>query len=104
MFLEHVTEEFGHMNLRGENDDTARYDIPVIWFIAHNVTYDISFLWKHLERLNTVENSTTVICGSAFYHIENHHTENCLNADLVMWMTCRDLKDLNVKIKIFGRM
>jgi hypothetical protein len=94
-----MTERFGKMNLRGSNDSTERYDIPVIRFIAHNVTYDLSFLWTHLERLNTVENSTNVICGSAFYHIENHHIEKCINADLVMWMANCDIKDLTKKDK-----
>ena len=54
--------------------------------LAHNITYDLSFLWNHLARLNTVERGTSVVCGSCFYYKFGTELKAGSNKHLAQWM------------------
>lgn len=55
--LEIICEELG------QPEDES--DVPVIEMIAHNVTYDFSFIAQYLSNINTVEKGSNVMGGSA---------------------------------------
>ena len=55
-FLESICEKYG----AEEGDKT-----PTVRFLAHNITYDISFLWPHLTRSKYIERGTSIVCGTA---------------------------------------
>ena len=63
--------------------------------LAHNITYDLSFLWSLLARVKTIEKqNTSVVCGSAYYYRFGSERgndpratrKNCPNGDLARWM------------------
>ena len=63
-FLDAIADKHG----KAKQPDDPHFKPPVVKLLAHNITYDLSFLWNHLARLNTVERGTSVVCGSAFYY------------------------------------
>ena len=56
-------------------------DATIAFCKAHNITYDLSFLWNHLARLNTVERGTSVVCGSCFYYKFGTELNKCAKAN-----------------------
>lgn len=72
-------------------DKADSNDVPVIRLLAHNVTYDLSFLFQYLSRSNYIERGTSIVCGRARYYRFGHEREegtrkNFPNGDLVTWM------------------
>lgn len=64
-FLDEICEKYGWE----KGGDEENFKPPIVKLLAHNITYDLSFLWEHLARVNTIEKSnTSVVCGSACYY------------------------------------
>ena len=70
------------------NSDTQleKLKAPVIKLRAHNITYDASFLFPHLRRINTIERGTSIVCGSARYYCCTGEATNGCNGELREWM------------------
>ena len=89
-FLDFIVEKYGcEVSASGEQLDSN--NVPVIRLLAHNVTYDLSFLWQYLTRSNYIERGSSIVCGRARYIRFGHEREegtrkNCPNGDLVNWM------------------
>ena len=91
-FLDDICEKYGRE--KGIDSDEKKFKPPVVKLLAHNITYDLSFLWPYLTRVKTVEKCVSVVCGSAYYYrfgSERTHDSRALsksrpNADLVNWM------------------
>ncbi|KAL1503979.1 hypothetical protein AB1Y20_010395 [Prymnesium parvum] len=66
--------------------DWGEFNPPVIKLMAHNATYDYSFLFKHLRRVKFLEKGTSLICGTALVSNEYMRTTESPNAQLVRWM------------------
>ena len=85
--LDKLTERYGVEM----GPDDKNIEVPVIRMLAHNATYDLSFLWAHLTRSNYIERGTSVVCGSA-RHISFGSTRSsesgrkCPNGEVVKWM------------------
>jgi hypothetical protein len=45
------------------------FDPPVVKILAHNHTYDLSFILPHVSRINTVERGMDIVCGSCLYRL-----------------------------------
>jgi hypothetical protein len=58
--------------------------------LAHNITYDVAFLFQHLSRINFVERGTNIICGSARYYCNEGEAVTGSNRMLLDWMRERD--------------
>jgi hypothetical protein len=87
--LDFLVEKYGCEVSPGEQVDSN--DVPVIRMLAHNVTYDMSFLWQYLTRSNYIERGSSIVCGRARYirfgnEREEGTRKNCPNGDLVSWM------------------
>ncbi len=50
-----------------EEEDETWYP-PEVKILAHNITYDLSFVLEHLCRLNIIEKGVSVVCGSGIYY------------------------------------
>eukprot|EP00965_Chrysotila_dentata_P148346 4897771-Pleurochrysis_carterae.AAC.1 len=46
-------------------EDEATTCIPTITLYAHNITYDLSFIFKHLRRVEFIERGSSLVCGTA---------------------------------------
>lgn len=70
------------------NGDTSleKLKAPVIKLRAHNITYDASFLFPHLRRIQTIERGTSIVCGSARYYCKTGEATNGCNGELREWM------------------
>lgn len=89
-FLDDLVERYG-VEMSPEDAIEPEY-IPTIRLLAHNVTYDLSFLFQYLSRSEYIERGTSVVCGKAKYVRFGHERsdgtrKNRPNADLVNWMT-----------------
>ena len=89
-FLDDLVEKYG-VEMSPEDAIEPEY-IPTIRLLAHNVTYDLSFLFQYLSRSEYIERGTSVVCGKAKYVRFGHERSNGTrknrpNADLVNWMT-----------------
>ena len=87
--LDHLVEKYGCEISPYDGADSN--DVPVIQLLAHNVTYDLSFLFQYLTRSNYIERGTSIVCGRARYIRFGHERDegtrkNCPNQDLVNWM------------------
>lgn len=67
-FLDDLAARYGRTKRKNEVD----YKPPVVKLLAHNITYDLSFLLPECKRLNLVEQITSVICGCGYYFDEHH--------------------------------
>ena len=65
-FLDELCERYGEE--RGPDSKKKGWKVPVVNLYAHNITYDLSFLWQHLARIKTIGQGTSVICGSSTYY------------------------------------
>ena len=81
-FLDAIADKHG----KAKQPDDPHFKPPVVKLLAHNITYDLSFLWNHLARLNTVERGTSVVCGSAFYYKFGTELKSGPNKHLAEWM------------------
>ena len=81
-FLDDIAEKHG----KAKQLDDPDFKPPVVKLLAHNITYDLSFLWNHLARLNTVERGTSVVCGSCFYYKFGTELKAGPNKHLAEWM------------------
>ncbi len=87
--LDDLVERYGCEVSPGEQLNSN--DVPVIRMLAHNVTYDLSFLWQYLYRSNYIERGSSIVCGRARYvrfgnEREEGTRKNFPNGDLVCWM------------------
>ena len=65
LFLEHINEKHGEL----KKSTDAGFDPPTVKILAHNISYDLSFLWKHLARFNTCEKTPgNVVSGTGYYY------------------------------------
>ena len=88
--LDFLVEKYG-CEVAPCGDQLDSNNVPVIRLLAHNVTYDLSFLWQYLTRSNYIERGSSVVCGRARYirfgsEREEGTRKNCPNGDLVRWM------------------
>ncbi|KAL1507375.1 hypothetical protein AB1Y20_008226 [Prymnesium parvum] len=67
--------------------DWGKFKPPVIKLMAHNATYDYSFLFEHLRRVKFLEKGTSLICGTALVSNECMRVTESPNAQIVRWMT-----------------
>jgi hypothetical protein len=90
-FLDDICEKYG----KEKGSDCEKFKPPIVRLLAHNITYDLSFLWQHLARVKTIEKpNTSVVCGSAYYYRFGSERgddpratrKNCPNGDLTQWM------------------
>eukprot|EP00965_Chrysotila_dentata_P134694 4455351-Pleurochrysis_carterae.AAC.1 len=49
-------------------EDEATTSIPTVTLYAHNITYDLSFLFQHLKRVEFLERGSSLVCGTARYY------------------------------------
>lgn len=63
--IEEVEEEGGE-----EGGEEEEEEIPTVVLLAHNVTYDFSFLCESLYSVVLIERGTNIICGSAMYRVK----------------------------------
>ena len=89
--LDEMCEKYG----KEKCSDCEKFKPPIVRLLAHNITYDLSFLWQHLARVKTIEKpNTSVVCGSAYYYRFGSERgddpratrKNCPNGDLTQWM------------------
>ena len=91
-FLDEICEKYGRE--RGGDREEKKFKPPIVRLLAHNITYDLSFLWSLLARVRTIEKGTSVVCGSAYYYRFGSERgddpratrKNCPNGDLTKWM------------------
>ena len=89
-FLDEICEKYGEE----KSQDGDAFKPPIVRLLAHNITYDLSFLWSLLARVKTIEKGTSVVCGSARYYRFGSERgddpratrKNCPNGDLTKWM------------------
>ena len=89
-FLDEICEKYG----REKGSEEKKFMPPIVRLLAHNITYDLSFLWSLLARVKTIEKGTSVVCGSAYYYRFGSERgddpratrKNCPNGDLTQWM------------------
>eukprot|EP00965_Chrysotila_dentata_P013973 463731-Pleurochrysis_carterae.AAC.3 len=67
--------------------------IPSITIYAHNVTYDLSFIFKHLKRIDFVERGSSVVCGTARYY--RMDGVQCGGSNHNLYLYLRDYLELN---------
>ena len=65
-FLDTLCERYGAE--KSPDIDEKEFKPPVVRLLAHNITYDLSFIWPLLTRVETIEKGTSVVCGSALYY------------------------------------
>jgi len=65
-FLNHLAKSYG---VPMKRDKIKMDSIPKVKILAHNHTYDLSFIIPHLTRLTTIERSTNIITGSGMYSL-----------------------------------
>ena len=101
--LDHLVEEYGVLIDPDAEEDE---EIPVIKLLAHNVTYDLSFIWQYLTRSKYVERGTSVVCGGARYiRFGNERSEfsNGYNFDKVVDIRFQDTyKMISMGLSEFG--
>ena len=91
-FLDDLCEKYGRE--KGLDCEEKEFKPPIVRLLAHNITYDLSFLWSLLARVKTIEKGTSVVCGSAYYYRFGSERgddpratrKNCPNGDLTQWM------------------
>ena len=91
-FLDEICEKYGRE--KGSDCEEKKFKPPIVRLLAHNITYDLSFLWTLLARVKTIEKGTSVVCGSAYYYRFGSERgddpratrKNCPNGDLTQWM------------------
>ena len=67
-FLDAICEKYGRIKPT-DMEDKRNWQPPVVKLLAHNITYDLSFLWPYLARIKTCEKAnTSIVCGSAWYY------------------------------------
>ena len=89
-FLDEICEKYG----AEKGVDSTGFKPPIVKLLAHNITYDLSFLWEYLARCKTIEKGTSIVCGSAYYYRFGSERgndpratrKNCPNGDLTKWM------------------
>ena len=77
-FLDEICEKYG----AEKGVDSAGFKPPIVKLLAHNITYDLSFLWEYLARCQTIEKGTSVICGSASAPGMNGITNGAMNSTM----------------------
>lgn len=84
-FLDEICEKYG----ADKSQDGDAFKPPIVRLLAHNITYDLSFLWSLLSRVKTIEKGTSVVCGSARYYRFGHERvdDPRVNRDGKKWMT-----------------
>ncbi len=70
-FLNWVLDRYGVELSKEVDPDEDKQPLPSVCVIAHNITYDASFLMMHLGRLELVERGTSIICGNGVYRRED---------------------------------
>ena len=70
-FLNWVLDKYGIELSKETEPDEEKQPLPSVCIIAHNITYDASFLMMHLGRLELVERGTSIICGNGVYRRED---------------------------------
>lgn len=91
-FLDEICEKYGRE--KGVDSQENKFKPPIVRLLAHNISYDLSFLWPLLTRVQTIEKGTSVVCGSAYYYRFGSERgedpratrKNCPNGDLTQWM------------------
>eukprot|EP00965_Chrysotila_dentata_P002943 95255-Pleurochrysis_carterae.AAC.1 len=63
-FLEAIAQKYGFTDCMSTKKTLPQH----VTLIAHNVTYDFSFLFQHLHRLQTIERGTSIISATARFH------------------------------------
>ncbi len=90
-FLDVLCEQYG---VEVGPDSAPSKDVPTIRLLAHNLTYDISFIWPYLSRVNVIERGTSIVSGRCRYRrfgsdrvdVDGACQKKCPNLDLVRWM------------------
>ena len=54
--------------------------------LAHNLTYDYSFIAPYLSRVNFREKGTKIVCGSAYFSTVKFTPTNSPNAQVIEWL------------------
>ena len=94
------------LNNLAETYGTEKYEddseIPTIRLLAHNLTYDISFIINHLHRCELVERGTSVVCGSAFYTLKGETRGKGLKNKTVRFKFQDTLKTISMPLGAFG--
>ena len=102
--LDYLVEKYG---ILVDPDSKKKEEVPVIKLLAHNVTYDLSFIWQYLTRSKYVERGTSVVCGGARYiRFGNERTEfpNERSYDKVVDIRFQDtLKTISMGLSEFGK-
>ena len=65
-FLDDICETYGKQRPI-DSEKAKHFNPPVVKVLAHNLTYDISFLWEHLQIVQTIKKGSSIVCGSAMY-------------------------------------
>jgi len=81
-FLDALARKYGAVL----NDDSYKRDIPKARMLAHNQTYDMSFLFEHVSQLKLLNRGTNIVCGSARYTCLEGEAVTGTNKDLLLWM------------------
>ena len=62
-FLKQLLAKYGAV----DPNNGKKFEPPTIKLLAHNLTYDYSFIAPYLKRVDLTERGTKIICGSALY-------------------------------------
>ena len=62
--LDEIAERYGEIDRSKKGE---KFDPPKVKMLAHNATYDLSFIFDKVTQIRTVERGTDIVCGSALY-------------------------------------
>jgi hypothetical protein len=82
-FLKQLLTKYGAV----DPNNGEKFEPPTIKLLAHNLTYDYSFIAPYLKRVELTERGTSIICGSCLYSevIETPMT-NRPNNQILQWL------------------
>lgn len=92
-FLKQMVQLYGAVD-DGKNKN---WTPPIIKLLAHNFTYDYSFIAPFLSRVQLTEKGTKIVCGKAHYSQVTCKQGASPNAQLINWLKVTGVHYLNME-------